>query len=91
MPQMFHGPTSLREIELLGLAGLSPMEAIQAATSVPATMLGLSDDIGTVEVGKQADLLIVRDDPLGDLRALRTIQWTVKGGVAKSPKEWLEE
>ena len=67
------------------------MEAIQAATSVPATMLGLSDDIGTVEVGKQADLLIVRDDPLGDLRALRTIQWTVKGGVAKSPKEWLEE
>ncbi len=91
LPEMFHGPTSIREIELLGLAGLSPMEALQASTSVPATMLGLSDEIGTVEVGKQADLVIVRDDPLGDLSALRTIQWTVKGGVAKSPKEWLEE
>lgn len=91
MPQMFHGPTSLREIELLGMAGLSPMEAIQAATSVPATMLDLSDEIGTVEIGKQADLVIVKDDPLDDLSALRTIRWTVKGGVAKSPMEWLEE
>jgi imidazolonepropionase-like amidohydrolase len=89
MPHMFHGSTSIREVELLGMAGLSPMDAIQASTSISAQMLDLADEIGTIEVGKQADLVIVKEDPLTDLRALRTIQWTVRGGVAKSPKEWL--
>ena len=54
-------------------------------------MLDLSDEIGTVEVGKRADLVIVKEDPLVDLSALRTIQWTVRDGIAKSPKEWLEK
>jgi imidazolonepropionase-like amidohydrolase len=52
-------------------------------------MLGLSEEIGTVEVGKQADLVIVRGDPLQDLSALRHVEWTIKGGVARSPKEWM--
>lgn len=89
MPHMFHGPTSIREIELLGMAGLSRMEAIRAATSVPAAMLGLDGEIGSVAVGRRADLIIVAEDPLEDLRALRSIQWTIKDGVAKSPTEWL--
>ena len=86
----FHGPTTLREIELLGESGLSPMEAIQAATVVPARMLDLSDEIGTIEVGKQADLAIVRGDPLEDLGALRSIEWTVQRGIARTPQEWME-
>ena len=55
------------------------------ATRTPAEMLGLADQIGTVEVGKRADLMIVRDDPLTDLGALRTIMWTIKDGVAHTP------
>ena len=90
VPYLFHGVTTLREIELLGGAGLSPAQAIDAATRIPARMLGLSAEIGTVEPGKRADLMIVRGDPLKDLRELRRIVWTVKNGVAHTPAEWME-
>ncbi len=86
----FHGPSTLREIELLGQAGLTNMEALEAATRVAAEMLGIDDEIGTVEVGKRADLVILQDDPLEDLSALWSIQYTVQDGVAKTPQEWME-
>lgn len=85
----FHGITSLREIELLGEAGLPPVEAIKAATLTPSKMLGIADETGTVEVGKRADLAIIKENPLKELRALRGIQWTVKNGVARTPAEWM--
>ena len=47
--------------------------------------------IGTIEIGKCADLIILKNNPLNDLTAFRTIQWTIKGGVAKTPKEWMEQ
>jgi len=87
----FHGISSLREIELLGEAGLKPQDAIKAATQTPAQMLGLSHEIGTIEVNKKADLAIIRENPLVDLSAFRSIQWTVKDGIALSPKEWMEQ
>lgn len=87
----FHGITSLREIELLGEAGLPPQDAIKAATLTSAQMLGLADEIGTVAVGKRADLVIVQENPFENLRALRTIQWTVKDGIARTPKEWMNQ
>jgi imidazolonepropionase-like amidohydrolase len=86
----FHGPQLAREVELLGEAGLPPADAIGAATRVPASMLGLDSEIGTIEVGKRADLVIVDGDPLRDLRALRAVHWTVKDGVAGTPREWME-
>ena len=89
VPYLFHGLTTLREIELLGGAGLSPAQALAAATRTPARMLGLASEIGTLEVGKRADLVIVRGDPLKDLRALRSVLWTVKDGVAHTPAEWM--
>lgn len=89
IPYEFHGPTSLREIELLGEAGLKPHEALAAATRVAAAMLGKEDEIGTIAAGKRADLVVVRGDPLRDLRALRNIQWTVRGGVARTPSQWM--
>ena len=52
-------------------------------------MLGLGAELGTVEAGKRADLVVVRDDPLRDLRALRTIRWTIRDGVARTPDEWM--
>ena len=87
----FHGPSTLREIELLGESGITPMEAIKAATINAAEMLGLDKEIGTVEVGKKADLVIVRDDPLKDLGNLRSILWTVQAGVAKTPEQWMSQ
>ena len=88
-PYHFHGPATLREIELLGDAGVPPMAAIVAATRVPAEMLGLGAELGTVEVGKRADLVVLRDDPLRDLRAFRTIRWTIRDGVARTSEEWM--
>ena len=87
----FHGISSLREIELLGEAGLKPQDAIKAATQTPAQMLGLSHEIGPIEVNKKADLAILRENPLVDLSALRSIQWTVKNGVARRPEEWMQQ
>ncbi len=85
-----HGVSTLREIELLRRAGLTPEAVLAAATRVPAEMLGLAAEIGTIEVGKAADLVILRDDPRRDLRALRGVLWTVRGGVARTPSEWME-
>jgi imidazolonepropionase-like amidohydrolase len=90
-PYHFHGPTTLRELELIGMAGVPPAEALASATRIPARMLDLADEIGTVEVGKRADLVIVRDDPSRDLGALRTVVWTIKGGIAHTPEEWMRQ
>jgi imidazolonepropionase-like amidohydrolase len=87
----FHGPTILREMELLAAAGLSSEAVLAAATRVPAHMVGLGDQLGTVEIGKRADMVVLEGDPLTDLGALGSIRWTIKEGVAHSPQEWMLE
>ncbi len=65
-----HGASTLRELELLVQAGLTPSEALLAGTSASAKALGVSDR-GSIEVGKRADLLLVRGRPwesIGDVR-----------------------
>jgi len=64
-----HGE-NLRELELMVERGLSPTQALVAATSDAAQLLGLADSIGTIEEGKRADLVVVEGDPL-DIRDLR--------------------
>lgn len=86
---LFHGFTSLREVELLGEAGLTPMEALLASTSVPARVLGIDADVGTVTVGKRANLMLVKGNPLADLATIRNVVWTVKAGVARTPQDWM--
>jgi imidazolonepropionase-like amidohydrolase len=89
-PYFFHGPTTWRELRVLAEAGLSPLEILRAATVSPATMLGLADRIGTVEVGKLADLVVVRADPLVDVeKAMRSLQYTIRAGVARTPDAWM--
>jgi imidazolonepropionase-like amidohydrolase len=87
----FHGPTTLREIELVAAAGLSPEETLAAATRIPAQMVGLGDELGTLEIGKQADMVVVEGDPLVDLGALRSIRWTIKAGEARTPQDWMRD
>jgi hypothetical protein len=85
----FHGLQLARELELLVNAGLTPTEALAAATSTPARMLGLADEIGSVEVGKRADLVLVAGEPDRDIAATERVRWTVRGGVARTPEEWM--
>jgi hypothetical protein len=69
-----------QELELLVQAGLTPMEALQAATREPARFLGLEAERGTIEVGKAADLVLLEADPLADIRNTRRIGAVVLGG-----------
>ncbi len=79
-PLNFHTPLT-REIINLAEAGLTPMEAIQSATLRPAQMQGVSEQVGTVSVGKFADMIVVDGDPLTDLTLLRhRIRHVVKDG-----------
>ncbi len=86
----FHGPTTIREVELLvQWSGIDPLDVITISTLNPAKALGIDDEVGTVEVGKQADLMIVDGDPLADITALRNISWTVLDGQMQTPTEWM--
>jgi len=69
-----------RELELLVEAGLTPMQAIQAATKVGAEYLGKLGDLGTVEEGKLADLILVNGDPLSNITNTRKIAVVIKDG-----------
>jgi hypothetical protein len=60
----------IRELELLREAGFHPLEVIRAATLKGAEALGLDDEIGTVEVGKLADFVVVEENPLANLKVL---------------------
>jgi imidazolonepropionase-like amidohydrolase len=63
MPSTPHGWGSLREMELMVGAGLTPSQALQAGTRVSATALGVSKERGTIEVGKLADLVLIDGRP----------------------------
>ncbi len=76
-----YGVALLSELEHYVRGGLSPAEAIRTATAVPAEAFGLGADLGTIEVGKLADLVIVDGNPLADIKALRRTRRVVKDGV----------
>jgi hypothetical protein len=77
---MFPGWSLHEELELLVESGLSPMEALQSATRNPAMYFGQIRDLGTVEAGKLADLVLLDADPLADIHNTRTIDAVVMGG-----------
>ncbi len=79
-PGTAHGLSMHRELELLVRAGLTPTEALAAATSRPADQFGL-DDRGRIAPGLRADLLLVRGDPTVDILATREIVAIIRGGV----------
>jgi imidazolonepropionase-like amidohydrolase len=79
----FHAAHSrlLDEIErLVGESGLGPMDAIRAATTNGALVLGLGDQIGTLASGKAADFVVLRRNPLADIHNLRSVEIIVKHG-----------
>jgi len=70
-----------REIELLVEAGFSPLEAIQIATQNGAQYLGRLDQIGTLEVGKMADMVLIQGDPSTDISHIRRVVTVFKDGL----------
>ena len=88
---MLHGHTTHLEIDLLEKAGLSPIEIIQASTSRPAKMLGLEDEIGSIQVGLRADLLIVQGNPLEDIQNLHKPIWVVRNGEIRTANAWMKD
>ena len=61
--------------------GMTPGQAIRAATSSAADLIGRSQDVGTIEPGKFADIIAVQSDPLADVRALEHVDFVMKGGT----------
>ncbi len=76
-----YGLSLLLELEHYVRGGLSPAEAIRTATAVPAEAMGLGEDLGTIEVGKLADLIVVDGNPLTNITDLRRTRRVVKDGV----------
>ena len=78
-----------RELEIYVDAGMTPLEAIRAATIVSARAMGLDKESGTVEAGKRADLILVDGDPLKDIRNLRRVTRVIADGrVYDAPALW---
>ncbi len=80
-----HG-LNARQFPIMVERGMTPMEAVQAATSVAARTLGWSDRVGSIEPGRYGDVIAVKGNPLADLRLLQDVAVVVKGGeVVRAP------
>jgi imidazolonepropionase-like amidohydrolase len=89
--QTVPGHSLHREIEIYVQAGFTPMEAIQAATTVPARVMGIEKEVGTVEAGKRADLIVIDGDPLADIRNTRNVELVIANGkMYKTADLWRE-
>lgn len=75
-----HG-NNARQFAYMVQYGMTPMEAIQAATVDAAELIGWPGDVGAIEAGRYADIIAVRNNPLDDIRVLEDVQFVMKGGV----------
>jgi hypothetical protein len=79
-----------RELELLVESGLSPFEALRAATLTAAEAMGKENQLGSIQSGKLADMVVVDADPLQRIENLRKIQLVIQGGKTYAPESILE-
>ena len=75
------------EMELFVQGGFSEMDALQTATRNAAVYHGLGADLGSIEVGKLADLVVLGADPLADIRNTQQVVYVVKNGVVYSGED----
>ena len=79
-----HG-LNARQLGIMAEWGMTPMEAIQAATVVNAALFGMEGEVGCVAVGCRADLIAVEGDPLADVTLLEEVAFVMRGGVVAKP------
>ena len=80
-PLTLPGPSVYAEMEAMQAAGMTPMQVLVSSTRVGALAMGRGKDLGTVEKGKLADLILVAGDPSSDVAAFRKVKLVVRGGV----------
>jgi imidazolonepropionase-like amidohydrolase len=76
-----NGPAAHREMELLARAGIPPLQILKIATLNGAVFLGRERDLGSISVGKLADLVLLDKDPTRDIANAKAISWVMKNGV----------
>jgi imidazolonepropionase-like amidohydrolase len=87
-PLTLPGPSVYAEMEAMQADGMTPMEVLVASTRTGALALGpLGKDLGTVEAGKVADLVVVAADPTADVANLRKLRYVLRAGVVHSVAE----
>jgi hypothetical protein len=79
-----------REVELLVEAGFTPLEAIHVATANGAQFLGESDRIGTIAVGKQADVVVIKGDPSKKIEDIENVETVFKDGIGYDSAKLIE-
>ena len=80
----------LREVELLVEAGFTPLEAVKIASFNGARFLGEDAHIGSIAVGKQADLLVVRGNPAADVNEIEKVEIVFKDGVGYDSEKLIQ-
>ena len=80
-PMNFHSEALWREIKVHVDMGMTPQRAIAAATRVNAQIIGKGRELGTIEPGKRADVIVVKGNPLFDIAALSNVEIVVKDGM----------
>ncbi|MDA3842852.1 MAG: amidohydrolase family protein [Candidatus Kapabacteria bacterium] len=85
-----HGPAIFRDYEIMSMAGLTNPEILKIATLNSAEMLGIKDRIGSVEIGKKADFVVLNSNPYDDIQNTSDIFFTVKDGKIYRPEEILK-
>lgn len=83
--QGFPGFSVARELELYVAAGLTPADAIQTATITPAKVMNMDKRTGSIDEGKNADIIIVDGDPLKNIREIRNVTTVIQGGHIYDP------
>jgi len=86
-PLTLHGPAMFAEMEAMQHAGLSATDVLLASTRDAARAMGRGDELGTLEKGRAADLIIVPGDPTRDVTVLRRTQIVMRSGVARTTDE----
>jgi imidazolonepropionase-like amidohydrolase len=88
-PGTAHGPSVYREMEALQTAGIPAADVFAAATIIAARAMGRAGDVGTLEAGKLADLIVLDADPTTDIANARRLRLVMKGGALYGRAELL--